>query len=226
MRPHVRRGALVLVGSALALGGGRVVVSVQAQGEPSHTVEAARLVPGPGPSWGAVPVTAPALDPARPARGAALYGQRCAACHGPFGRGDGGFAADLARPPRDLLAEPLRTRDRAGPVSEEELYRTITVGAPAFGMPSFEHLPEDDRWALVSFVRGLLGADRSGTARPQLPPRPAVDVELGRRTFLERCAVCHGVRGDGKGAGEALVDGRGRPAPAADFPRETRPALG
>ena len=48
------------------------------------------------PAGGAVPVTAPALDPARPARGAALYGQRCAACHGPFGRGDGGFAAEGA----------------------------------------------------------------------------------------------------------------------------------
>lgn len=209
----------VLVGLALALGGGQAAVSVQAEGEPSRSVEAARLVPAPGPSWGALAVPPPAGDPARLPRGAALYGQRCAACHGPFGRGDGVLAPDLPRPPRDLLLEPVRTRDRAGPVSEEELYRTVTVGAPAFGMPSFGHLPEGDRWALAAFVRSLLGADRSGPLRPSLPPRPPVDADLGRRTFLERCAACHGVAGDGKGAGEALVDGRGRAAPAADFTR-------
>lgn len=212
-----RRGALLLIGCALALGGAGALV--RAEGETGPSPEVARLVPEPGPSWGAVAVPAPGVDPGRLARGATLFGQRCAVCHGGLGRGDGALAPGLPRPPRDLLAEPLRTRDRAGPVGEDELYRTITVGAPAFGMPSFEHLPEEDRWALAAIVRQLVGTDRSGPLRPRLPPAPPIDLELGRRTFLERCAACHGPGGDGKGAGEALVDARGRRAPATDFTR-------
>jgi mono/diheme cytochrome c family protein len=190
------------------------LLRVQAEDDATSSPEVARVVPDPGPSWGAIVVAAPPADPARVSRGAALYAQRCAACHG-----GGLFAPDLPFPPRDLAAEPLRTRDRSGPVSQEELYRTITVGAPAYGMPSFGHLAEAERWALASFV-GAMHAVEPGPARPPLPRETAIDLELGRATFSERCAACHGAAGDGRGpAGAALADARGRPAPPTDFTR-------
>jgi mono/diheme cytochrome c family protein len=212
---------LLALAAVLALGvrGGG---PAQAEGDASLSPEVLRLAPPAGPSWGALDVGAAPDDPARAARGAALYALRCAACHGFTARGDGLFAPDLPRQPRDLVAAPLRTRDRAGPVSEAELFRTITVGAPAYGMPSFEHLPPLDRWALAAFVRTLREDDRDAAPGPALllPAAPPIDLELGRATFAQQCAVCHGGAGDGKSpAGAALVDTQGRPAPALDFTR-------
>lgn len=175
-----------------------------------------------GPGWGEVEVGSTPPPGASAERGAALYAARCAACHGPERRGDGLFAPDLPAPPRDLAQAALRTRDATGPVGPDEVVRTLTVGAPEHGMPSFGHLPEDERWSLALFVVSLRdNVEPQGERRPlTLPPRTAVDLALGERTFTQSCALCHGPRGDGKGpAGPTLVDVAGRPAPATDFTR-------
>src|SRR5262249_4644546 len=105
-----------------------------------------------------------------------------------------------------------------------ELFRTITAGASLHGMPSFAHLAERDRWALVAFVRELRGGrvDERGVATIDLPPRPrgGPDLARGAAVFRERCAVCHGERGDGKGSqAGALFDERNAPTPPAAFAR-------
>lgn len=86
------------------------------------------------------------------ADGAGLFTQHCAACHGMDGRGHGPAAKGLAVPPADLTAEHLWGH------SDGELFWWLSHGidAPADrrAMPGFSGvLSEDQRWALIDYVR-------------------------------------------------------------------------
>lgn len=81
------------------------------------------------------------------AKGAALYQQQCAACHGATGAGDGQDAKGLTPPPTAFTNES-RARQR----SVFALCQVIDQGLDGTAMPSFAHLPSDDRWALAFFV--------------------------------------------------------------------------
>lgn len=81
------------------------------------------------------------------ARGATLYGQNCAACHGAAGDGHGPKAAKLDTPPI-AFTEADRARQR----SVFGLYQVITQGLDGTAMASFDGLPPDDRWALAFYV--------------------------------------------------------------------------
>jgi mono/diheme cytochrome c family protein len=94
------------------------------------------------------PITA---TPASLEMGRELYGEYCAMCHGPKGRGDGAIAASLARPPADLS-----NGARLGSLTDGELFWRISTGDDV--MPSFEQsmgLSSEDRWRLVIYVRHL-----------------------------------------------------------------------
>lgn len=189
-------------------------------GTPTH--QASWVLPQRGaPTWDQV-----ALAPQPPATAALVHSGRalaqrlCAACHGAEGRGDGPLARDLVRPPRDLSA-PLRTRDRAGPLSASEVFRSLSAGAPRQGMPSFAHLRADQRWALSAWVLSLQPAQASSASQPlALPPRPpgAPDLHLGQDVFRASCAACHGSEGRGDGPlASSLQDGSGAPCPPPDL---------
>lgn len=91
-----------------------------------------------------VPYTAASI-----ARGSALYGTHCAACHGPAGRGDGPAAAGLLQRPADLTA-PHTNDHTAG-----DMFWWISHGL-GLVMPGFESvLPEDARWDVINFLRAL-----------------------------------------------------------------------
>jgi high-affinity iron transporter len=92
---------------------------------------------------------APATAPDT-ARGAVLYAENCAACHGATGDGKGPAAARLNPP-------PIAFKDgaRAGQRSIFALDQVITQGLDGTAMASFAHLPADDRWALAFHVGGL-----------------------------------------------------------------------
>jgi len=93
------------------------------------------------------------------ARGAALYAQHCAACHGTEGRGDGPAGKGLDPAPSDF-----HDRDRMAQRSVHGLYNTITLGVEGTGMASFRRLGEDERWALAFFAANF-AADAALTAR-------------------------------------------------------------
>lgn len=84
------------------------------------------------------------------ARGAALYQEQCASCHGPTGHGDGPAAAALEPKPVDFT-DLARARER----SVHSLYETISQGVAGTSMPAFEALSADDRWALAFHVGGF-----------------------------------------------------------------------
>jgi putative copper export protein/mono/diheme cytochrome c family protein len=144
------------------------------------------------------------------ARGAALYPVHCAACHGAEGRGDGPAAKSLPIPPADLTAPHLWAH------SDGELFWWLAKGieAPQGGlaMPGFaDRLCEDDRWALIDYVRarnaGLAAAATAQWPQPVLAP----DVQL-------RCADGYaGSLGGRRGRLLRIIllpTGGPRPAPA------------
>jgi high-affinity iron transporter len=84
------------------------------------------------------------------ARGAALYAEQCASCHGVTGAGDGPAAKGLDPPPV-AFTDAARARAR----SVFGLYQVIDQGLEGTAMASFAHLPSDDRWNLALYVSTL-----------------------------------------------------------------------
>lgn len=81
------------------------------------------------------------------ARGATLFTQNCASCHGMTGDGHGPDAAKLTTPPIDF-SDLKRARQR----SPFALYQVIEQGIDGTAMQSFASLPSDDRWALAFYA--------------------------------------------------------------------------
>ena len=107
-----------------------------------------------------------------PERGAALFAENCAACHGTQAVGDGPMAATLATPPRDLTA---LTIDGAFPTAR--IVRSIDGrdivlhGGP---MPLFGNLLKDES-AVVD--------DADGT--PVFTSQPVLDIVSWLETIQE-----------------------------------------
>jgi len=73
--------------------------------------------------------------------GAKLYATNCSICHGANGQGTGNIPG---------LADGPTQR-----VPDGEVFWFITKGSVPNGMPAWGQLSEQDRWALVSFVKSL-----------------------------------------------------------------------
>lgn len=71
----------------------------------------------------------------------------CVSCHGKSGKGDGAAAAALNPKPADWTSKKIQDE------SDGELFWKISNGRGA--MPAWRHLPENERWALVQFIRTL-----------------------------------------------------------------------
>ena len=130
-----------------------------------------------------------ALSP-QEARGQELYDALCWTCHGRAGRGDGPAASmdDGPAPPNfqtdgyasttpaDLQARVARAMEGDDP-SHPHMQRVAPV------------LDRDRFLESLAFVPRL--------AYPAAIPGSAL---VGRETFMERCAGCHGTNGDGSGS--------------------------
>ena len=85
------------------------------------------------------------------ASGRALYRERCVACHGERGRGDGPAAGGLEPRPADLLLHVPQHTDG-------ELFFFIGRGVPGTAMPAWRSvLTERERWYLVHYLHVLTG---------------------------------------------------------------------
>ncbi len=83
-------------------------------------------------------------------KGKAAFKDNCAQCHGDTGKGNGPMAGMLKEPPADLSDSAI-----VGPLTDGEMFWSITKGRPPV-MPAFESkLTNQDRWALVDFLRDL-----------------------------------------------------------------------
>ncbi len=86
-----------------------------------------------------------------------LYRRHCVHCHGVTGDGAGPTAAFLNPYPRDF--RPGIFKFKSTPLGEkptdEDLHKTLRDGVPGTAMPSFRLLAEDEREALVNYVKYL-----------------------------------------------------------------------
>ncbi|MCS7088295.1 MAG: cytochrome c [Thermoflexales bacterium] len=124
--------------------------------------------------------SAPMLPPSVE-NGAVIYAEKCAACHGESGAGDGPQAATIRAQGRQVpsLIDPARARV----AKPSEWHAIITVGRLQNLMPGFaSSLTGQQRWDVLAYVWAL------GT-----PPQR---LEAGRKLYAAQCASCHGPNGE------------------------------
>ncbi|MEK2604476.1 cytochrome c [Burkholderia arboris] len=172
--------AVVLAGVALAARKWRVPSAIAA-------LAVAWLAPWPPSSLWLAPAVPTSFqrDPApfsvsNVMRGAHLYAQHCAACHGADGRGEGPLAATLTHWPPTFAGALLARR------LDGELFWRVRNGTHdergVSTMPGFSTtLGAQDTWAVLDYLKALAagsGAQADG-AWPVPVPLPALDVRCG-----------------------------------------------
>ena len=98
----------------------------------------------------------PSATPEIIAQGKKLFTKnKCINCHGASGRGDGEMANSL----KDVWKHSVFVYDITSPAyiklghTAKDIFQTLSTGLDGTPMGSYAHLPEEDRWALVHFVR-------------------------------------------------------------------------
>ena len=156
------------------------------------------------------------------ARGARLYDNYCAGCHGK--RGEGGMAG---------LAPSLNVEDLWSGREDIAFYGTlhdyialnISAGHPKLRMPSWADeyggpLRNDQIEDLTQFVLNWMGQQPEGV-RPEVTPTPmptptptliaeptpmaAGDPAKGEQIFVTNCVACHGLDASGSELGPSLI---------------------
>ncbi len=122
-------------------------------------------------------------------RGAVVFLQDCAGCHGLKGQGDGVVGQVLLRKPADLTAAQFKI---------EILSQVLWNGVRGTSMPSWRSLPQTDLSALAAYVQTFHPVAKTDQAPPEI-------LAQGRTLFQKNCAACHGELGDGKSAVAATL---------------------
>lgn len=139
-------------------------------------------------------------DPAKVARGKALYGINCTSCHGADLRG-----GDMGGP--NLLRSQLALADKDG----ELIVPVIEGSRQSAGMPRIP-VSDDDAKALAAYVRSVVGTIGRQGMPPDVgkePPSILVgDAKAGQSYFAAHCAQCHSTEGDLKGIASRINDPR------------------
>lgn len=130
-----------------------------------------------------------------PQRGAKLFAENCAVCHGADARGRIGATLTKDFPAIDVNAY---------------LRQTIANGIegskmPAWGQVKGGPLSDQDIEDLAAFVEGLTGGAVPAAPAPTIAPVTVVplpgvkgDPSQGAIVFQQNCGVCHGARGQGR----------------------------
>ncbi len=84
--------------------------------------------------------------------GKTLYARNCLACHGKAGQGTGNV--------------PSLVDGKLKGVAQGEIFWFITKGDKDSGMPSWEFLPKQKRWQVVTYVAALAAGKAEGVAHP------------------------------------------------------------
>lgn len=126
--------------------------------------------------------------PPDPAQGKAIYEEKCLACHGTTGMGDGEQADKLPNP-----AAPIGSTDLARQSTPIDWFNIVTNGNLERFMPGFTgSLNDRQRWDVVAYALSL-----STTAE---------ELEQGKALYEANCATCHGTGGKGDGEQAASLD--------------------
>src|SRR5688572_19209248 len=137
------------------------------------------ITPPPGYQSPTPPPTMGPLFPASPPdllAGAAIFTEKCAACHGAQGLGDGPQATNLPKQPV-ALGKP----EISAAAIPANWYTTVTLGKIENFMPPFTSLSDQERWDVVAYSLSL------ATTPEQLAQ--------GKAVYESNCADCHGTDG-------------------------------
>jgi mono/diheme cytochrome c family protein len=129
------------------------------------------------------------LLPPSTERGADIYAEKCAACHGDGGTGDGARASIIREQGRNVanLVNPALRRA----VKPRDWHSVITVGRIQNLMPGFSgSLNAQQRWDVQAYVWAL------GV--------PATVQSTAQADYQRSCASCHGPAGEGSATGPTL----------------------
>lgn len=172
-----------------------------------------------------VPDSLHAQDSAVLERGKAVYGSRCVICHGDQGDGKGligivhraqknGLVVTIY--PRDFTAGVFKFRSTPSGFlpTDEDLMRIVTEGITRSGMPSHTDLSQDDRRAVIEFVKTF-----SKRWQEEEPGEPVAissapsfvgsgeSVTRGKDVYAKmQCHQCHGDGGKGDGQASATLE--------------------
>ena len=149
-------------------------------------------------------------------QGQHLYAQHCAGCHGVGGDGEG-FERVLERiKPRDLTQGQFKYKSTSGEEAptDADLSRTIAKGITRTSMPHHSFMDEDERAALVRYVKTFYSPWQAtpAPAAIEIPPVPKYfgsnsSVQRGKLVYDKLgCAKCHGTNGDGVTAVQLPAD--------------------
>jgi mono/diheme cytochrome c family protein len=217
-----------MTGIAVLAGCGRAATDAPG----THATAPRAPVPSARPTFSELPVPAkPEVTAAFVEHGKNVYTQNCAACHGTDGDGKGDAAAFLLPKPRDFTTGNyrLRTTPMGQLPTDVDLFRSVSLGMPGTPMPPWKHiLSEDDRWAVVEYLKTLSprfsSTNESGgvVINPATPAkRNEAALADGRELFTRlACVTCHGESGRGDGPSAInLVDDSGSRIKPRDFSR-------
>lgn len=135
-------------------------------------------------------------------RGREVYAGYCAGCHGENGDGNGPAAEFLNPKPRNFKVGRIKFGwvESGQSASDDDYFRVITRGLKGTAMPAFHLLTEDERWAVVEYIRTFYadraedppGAEISVGADPWTDD-VAGGIEAGRAAYhgIASCWSCH-----------------------------------
>lgn len=219
-----RRRAFLLASAALVL-----ATLLVACGTPSSSAVPERLTFQKPISWAEfqVPPAVPS-SPQLVANGKEIFQANCASCHGDAGAADGLCAPFLSPAPRDLTSGKYRFKTTPGAdmPTDQDLFRTISVGLHGTAMPPWKFLlDEKQRWALVHYIKTFSDwFEEEGAGDPvQLGEDPkdvtSSMVERGKATYVKAgCTQCHGAEGYGDGpSAETMIDSFDNPIRPRNF---------
>src|SRR6266498_3743422 len=123
------------------------------------------------------PTAGPTLGPLFPARatstanGAAIFAEKCAACHGATGLGDGPKGIQLG-----VTVPAFGLPEIARPASPAQWYTTVTRGNMERFMPPFASLADRQRWDVVAYAMTLHTSEE--------------EIAKGKQLFEADCKNC------------------------------------
>lgn len=112
--------------------------------------------------------------------GGALFGARCATCHGADAKG---------------IVAPDLTLLWADGVEDHRVFQLVREGVPGSIMPS-SPAPDNELWAIVAYLRSI--------STVALVTDASADVERGETLVNSTCITCHRVNGKGGSMGPDL----------------------
>ncbi|MCH7587002.1 MAG: c-type cytochrome [Chloroflexi bacterium] len=130
--------AILITGCSLA---GDITPPVASQPEVISSRE-------PGPAVEAILAPPPNVQPDL-TRGAEIFSEKCASCHGDLGRGGGSLASNLLP---DFPPAPIGDPDYARAAKPEDWFQVVSIGVADRLMPGFASLSARERWDVVGYA--------------------------------------------------------------------------